>query len=117
MGASVVGTIVMAAIGRWIAQEPSRDAGEQDGWVGDPGLVFRQDLAVPYGSAVQIAKLDNFSNVVYTTLFEQTMLTTPGGTNWLRRGRRDDRQPCAGARRHRCARIPVRHLDEAGNGG
>ena len=41
--------------------------------------LFRQDLAAPYGSEGLIAKLDNFSNLVYTTLFDQTMLTTPGG--------------------------------------
>lgn len=41
--------------------------------------MFRQDLAAPYGSEGTIARLDNFSNLVYTTLFDQTMLTTPGG--------------------------------------
>ena len=41
--------------------------------------LFRQDLAAPYGSEGLIARLDNFSNLVYTTLFDQTMLTTPGG--------------------------------------
>ena len=49
---------------------------------GDPmhnSPLFRQDLAAPYGSEGMIAKLDNFSNLVYTSLFDQTMLTTPGG--------------------------------------
>lgn len=41
--------------------------------------LFRQDLAAPFGSEGTITQLDNFSNLVYTTLFDQTMLTTPGG--------------------------------------
>ena len=41
--------------------------------------LFRQDLAAPYGSEGTFTKLDDFSNLVYTTLFDQTMLTTPGG--------------------------------------
>ncbi|MFD0739492.1 hypothetical protein ACFQZQ_09395 [Lysobacter koreensis] len=41
--------------------------------------LFRQDLAAPYGSEGMIVKLDNFSNLVYTSLFDQTMLTTKGG--------------------------------------
>jgi len=41
--------------------------------------LFRQDLAAPYGSEGTIARLDNFSNLVYTVLFDQTTLTTPGG--------------------------------------
>lgn len=40
---------------------------------------FRQDLAAPFGSEGTIARLDNFSNLVYTALFDQTDLTTPGG--------------------------------------
>ncbi len=53
---------------------------------GDPmhnSPLFRQDLAFPYGSEGTIAKLDNFSNLVYTGLFDQTMLTTPGGRSFL----------------------------------
>lgn len=49
---------------------------------GDPmhnSPLFRQDLAAPYGSEGLITKLDDFSNLVFTTLFDQTMLTTPGG--------------------------------------
>lgn len=45
--------------------------------------LFRQDLAFPYGSEGTIAKLDNFSNLVYTGLFDQTVLTTPGGRAFL----------------------------------
>lgn len=45
--------------------------------------LFRQDLAAPYGSEGAIAKLDNFSNLVYTVLFDQTTLTTPGGRAML----------------------------------
>ncbi|MDQ3140037.1 MAG: hypothetical protein M3Q15_04870, partial [Pseudomonadota bacterium] len=41
--------------------------------------LFEQDLAAPYGSEGLITKLDDFSNLVFTTLFDQTMLTTPGG--------------------------------------
>jgi hypothetical protein len=41
--------------------------------------LFRQDLAVPYGSEGTFTKLDDFSNLVFTSLFDQTMLTTPGG--------------------------------------
>lgn len=53
---------------------------------GDPmhnSPLFRQDLAFPYGSEGTLAKLDNFSNLVYTGLFDQTMLTTPGGRAFL----------------------------------
>lgn len=53
---------------------------------GDPmhnSPLFRQDLAAPYGSEGTLAKLDNFSNLVYTGLFDQTVLTTPGGRAFL----------------------------------
>ncbi|MFN2491652.1 MAG: hypothetical protein ABR501_02065 [Pyrinomonadaceae bacterium] len=53
---------------------------------GDPmhnSPLFRQDLAFPFGSEGTIAKLDNFSNVVYTGLFDPTNLTTPGGRAFL----------------------------------
>ena len=46
---------------------------------------FRQDLAAPFGSDGKIARLDNFSNLVYTSLFDLTMLTTPGGRAFLHR--------------------------------
>ena len=45
--------------------------------------LFRQDLAAPYGSEGAIAQLDNFSNLVYTALFDPTNLTTPGGRAFL----------------------------------
>lgn len=53
---------------------------------GDPMHItpfFRQDLAAPFGSAGEIARLDNFNNLVYTALFDQTDLTTPGGRAFL----------------------------------
>ena len=45
--------------------------------------LFRQDLAAPYGSEGTIARLDNFSNLVYTALFDQTNMTSPGGRAFL----------------------------------
>ncbi len=45
--------------------------------------LFRQDLAAPFGSEGAIARLDNFSNLVYTGLFDPTTLTTPGGRAFL----------------------------------
>ena len=45
--------------------------------------LFRQDLAAPFGSDGTIARLDNFSNLVYTALFDLTNLTTPGGRAFL----------------------------------
>jgi hypothetical protein len=45
--------------------------------------LFRQDLAAPFGSEGSIARLDNFSNLVYTGLFDPTNLTTPGGRAFL----------------------------------
>jgi cytochrome c2 len=41
--------------------------------------LFRQDLAAPFGSGGEFAKLDDFNNLVYTALLDQTELTTPGG--------------------------------------
>ena len=41
--------------------------------------LFRQDLAAPYGSEGTFTKIDDFSNLVFSGLFDQTMLTTPGG--------------------------------------
>ncbi len=46
--------------------------------------LFRQDLAALYGTSGQNAMLDNFSNTVYTVLFDQTMLVTPGGKKFLK---------------------------------
>lgn len=45
--------------------------------------LFRQDLAGPYGTGGSIGTLDNFSNLVYTVLFDETSLTTPGGRAFL----------------------------------
>ncbi|WP_425230832.1 hypothetical protein [Sphingomonas sp.] len=45
--------------------------------------LFRQDLAVPYGSEGTFTRLEDFSNLVYTTLFDQTALTTPGGRQFI----------------------------------
>lgn len=46
--------------------------------------LFRQDLAAPYGSSGQDAKLADFNNTVYTVLFDPTTLTTPGGRAFLK---------------------------------
>ncbi|MEO5573514.1 MAG: hypothetical protein ABIR48_03375, partial [Gammaproteobacteria bacterium] len=49
---------------------------------GDPmhnSPLFEQDLAFPYGSEGMMDTVDNFSNLVYTSLFDLTTLTTPGG--------------------------------------
>lgn len=45
--------------------------------------LFRQDLAAPYGSDGTFTKLDDFSNLVYTGLFDLTNFTTPGGRAFL----------------------------------
>lgn len=42
-------------------------------------VLARQDLTAPYATEGSIAHLENFSNLVYTSLFDLTMLTTPGG--------------------------------------
>lgn len=41
--------------------------------------LFRQDLAGPFLSGGSFLKLDDFSNLVYTSLFDPTTLTAPGG--------------------------------------
>ena len=41
--------------------------------------LVRQDLAAPFATEGSIGRLDNFSNLVYTSLFDLTMLTTQGG--------------------------------------
>ncbi len=46
--------------------------------------LFRQDLAAPFGSSGQNATVDDFSNTVYTVLFDQTTLVTPGGRAFLK---------------------------------
>ncbi|MEO7251342.1 MAG: hypothetical protein ABIW30_01900 [Arenimonas sp.] len=53
---------------------------------GDPmhnPALFRTDLAAPWGTEGAIARLDNFSNLVYTALLDPTTLTTPGGRAFL----------------------------------
>nr|MBA2458969.1 hypothetical protein [Gemmatimonadales bacterium] len=53
---------------------------------GDPmhnAPLFRQDLAATFGSEGTFEKLDQFSNLVYTGLFDPTTLTTPGGRAFL----------------------------------
>lgn len=53
---------------------------------GDPMVItplFRQDLAAPFLSGGSIARLDNFSNLVYTSLFDPTNITSPGGRAFL----------------------------------
>ncbi len=47
--------------------------------------LFRQDLAFPFGSEGAIAKLDNFSNLVYTALLDPTTVTTEGGRAFVRK--------------------------------
>ena len=53
---------------------------------GDPmknSPLLRTDLAAPWGTEGAIARLDNFSNLVYTALLDPTTLTTPGGRAFL----------------------------------
>lgn len=53
---------------------------------GDPMVItplFRQDLAAPFLSGGSVARLDNFSNLVYTSLFDPTNITSPGGRAFL----------------------------------
>jgi len=44
---------------------------------------FRQDLAAPYGSSGQNNDLNDFNNTVYTALFDQTNLLSPGGKQFI----------------------------------
>lgn len=50
----------------------------------NPAL-FRTDLSAPWGTEGSIAKLDNFSNLVYTALLDPTNLTSAGGRAFLRK--------------------------------
>lgn len=55
---------------------------------GDPmhnAALFRTDLAAPWGTEGGIARLDDFSNLVYTALLDPTHLTTAGGRAFLRK--------------------------------
>jgi len=45
--------------------------------------LFRTDLAAPWGSEGSISRLDNFSNLVYTALFDPTTITTPNGRAFI----------------------------------
>lgn len=45
--------------------------------------LFRMDLAAPFGSSGQNDVLDDFSNAVYTLLFDQTDLLSPGGRKFI----------------------------------
>lgn len=45
---------------------------------------FRTDLAAPFGTPGDIARVDNFNNLVYTVLFDPTVLVTPDGRNFLK---------------------------------
>jgi mono/diheme cytochrome c family protein len=44
---------------------------------------FRQDLAAPFGSSGQNDKLNNFNNTVYTALFDESNLLSPGGKQFI----------------------------------
>ncbi|RZL12688.1 MAG: hypothetical protein EOO62_10390 [Hymenobacter sp.] len=44
---------------------------------------FRQDLAAPYGSSGQNSDLNDFNNTVYTALFDQSNLLSPGGMQFI----------------------------------
>ena len=46
--------------------------------------LFRQDLAAPYGSAGEHAKLDGISNGSYTVNLDLTSLVTPAGRKFLK---------------------------------
>lgn len=55
---------------------------------GDPmhnSPLFRTDLAAPWGSEGTIARLDNFSNLVYTGLLDPTNLLSDDGRAFLRK--------------------------------
>ncbi len=46
--------------------------------------LFRQDLAAPYGSAGEFAKLEDIGNASYTTNLDPTTLVTPEGRAFLK---------------------------------
>ncbi|MEO5843641.1 MAG: hypothetical protein ABIQ33_02255 [Caldimonas sp.] len=55
---------------------------------GDPmhnSALFRTDLAAPWGTEGGIARLDNFSNLVYTALLDPTTITTTGGRAFMQK--------------------------------
>ncbi|HVZ71634.1 MAG TPA: hypothetical protein VHJ20_04605 [Polyangia bacterium] len=45
---------------------------------------FRTDLSAPYGAPGDIARLDNFNNLVYTALLDPTTLVLPSGQTFLK---------------------------------
>lgn len=45
--------------------------------------LFRQDLAAPFGTSGQSDQLDDFANTVFTVIFDQTTLLSPGGKKFL----------------------------------
>jgi len=54
--------------------------------VGNPIRIlplFRQGLAAPYGSSGQNDQADDFGNAVFTLIFDQTNLLSPGGRRFL----------------------------------
>jgi len=54
--------------------------------VGNPVHIlplFRQDLAAPFGTSGQNNRLDDLSNTIWTALFEERDLLTPGGRKFL----------------------------------
>lgn len=67
------------------------DSGSFDDTVdgnGDPqhnSALFRTDLAAPWGTDGTIARLENFSNLVYTALLDPTIVTSPRGRAFLRK--------------------------------
>ena len=70
--------------------------------------MFRADLSAPWSSEATSSKLDNFSNLVYTSLLDLSNLTTPGGRAFLHKlggAAADDcrrlRQGAGGHARHR----------------
>lgn len=44
---------------------------------------FRTDLAAPWGTAGEFARLDQFNNVVFSALLDPTTILTPGGRTFL----------------------------------
>lgn len=45
---------------------------------------FRTDLSAPFGTPGDIARVDNFNNLVYTALLDPTTLVLPNGQNFLK---------------------------------
>ncbi len=45
---------------------------------------FRTDLSAPFGTPGDVARLENFNNLVYTVLLDPTSLVLPNGRNFLK---------------------------------